>query len=92
MKVETTKMSSRGQVVIPFDIRKEIKAEEGTIFLVIASGEDLILKKIKMPSKKELIKDLKKMSEEGRKNAEKLGIKESDVPDLVDKSRKSKRR
>ena len=32
MPAETIKMSSRGQIVIPQDIREELKASEGTIF------------------------------------------------------------
>ena len=36
-------------------------------------------------SKKDLINDLKKISIEGKKRAENLGIKEEDIPKLVDK-------
>jgi len=48
MAIETTKMSSRGQAVIPLSIRKKMNLREGTIF---AKDEDtIILKKIRMPS------------------------------------------
>ena len=92
MKTETTKMSSRGQIVIPQDVREEIKADEGTIFLVMTSGDTLILKKVKTPSQEEILKNLEDFAKEGQKRAEKLGIKESDVPDLVHKLRKSKQK
>ena len=88
---ETIKMSSRGQIVIPQDIREEIKASEGTIFSVVSSKDAIILKKISVPSKEDLIKELGVIALEGRKRAEKLGIKESDVPELVQRFRKSKR-
>ena len=88
MPIETIKMSSKGQIVIPQDIREEINAEEGTIFSVISSNDAVILKKIKMPSKEELIKEFEKIAKEGSKRAERLGIKESDVPDIVHKIRK----
>ncbi len=91
MKIETTKMSSRGQIVIPQNVREEIHADEGTIFLVMTNGDSLILKKMEMPSKEDLIKQLENFSKEGRKRAEKLGIKESDIPDIVHKFRKEKR-
>ena len=91
MPAETIKMSSRGQVVIPQDIREEIKASEGTIFSVVSAKDAIILKKISTPSKEELIKELGAIALEGRRRAEKLGIKESDVPDLVQRARKSKR-
>ncbi|MEK6847801.1 MAG: AbrB/MazE/SpoVT family DNA-binding domain-containing protein [Nanoarchaeota archaeon] len=43
MIIDTTKMSSRGQVVIPLDIRKDIK--EGDRLIVIRKGDEIILKK-----------------------------------------------
>lgn len=91
MPVETIKMSSRGQIVIPQDIREEIKASEGTIFSVVSANDAIILKKVLTPSKEDLIKEMGAIALEGRKRAEKLGIKESDVPELVQKVRKSKR-
>ena len=90
MAVETTKMSSRGQIVIPQDIREELKASEGTIFSVVSAKDAIILKKISTPSKEDLIKELGAIALEGRKRAEKLGIKESDVPKLIQRVRKFK--
>jgi len=43
MIIDTTKMSSRGQIVIPFDMRKGIN--EGDKLIVIRRGEEIILKK-----------------------------------------------
>ena len=91
MPAETIKMSSRGQIVIPQDIREELKASEGTIFSVVSSKDAIILKKILTPSKEELIKEIGVIALAGRKRAEKLGIKESDVPELVQRVRKYKR-
>lgn len=91
MPAETIKMSSRGQIVIPQDIREEIKASEGTIFSVVSARDTIILKKVSTPSKEDLIKEIEAIALEGRKRAEKLGIKESDVPELVQKLRKPKR-
>ena len=91
MPVETIKMSSRGQIVIPQEIREELNASEGTIFSVVSSKDAIILKKISIPSKEDLIKEIGVIALEGRKRAEKLGIKESDVPELVQRIRKSKR-
>ena len=91
MVVETIKMSSKGQVVIPQGIREEIEADEGTVFAVVGSKDTIVLKKIQTPSKEELIKDLEGIAKEGRRRAEKIGIKERDIPDLVHKLRKSKK-
>ena len=43
MQIDTTKMSSRGQVVIPIDMRKDIK--EGDKLIVIRNNDEIILKK-----------------------------------------------
>ena len=43
MIIDTTKMSSRGQVVIPLDMRKDIK--EGDKLIVIRKNNEIILKK-----------------------------------------------
>lgn len=91
MVVETIKMSSKGQVVIPQSIREEIEADEGTVFAVIGGKDTIVLKKILTPLKEDLIKELKKIAVEGGKRAEKFGIQERNVPDLVHKLRKSKK-
>ena len=91
MPAETIKMSSRGQIVIPQDIREELKASEGTIFSVVSSKDAIILKKIPIPSKEDLIKEIGAIALEGRKRAEKLDIKESDVSKLIERARKSKK-
>ena len=43
MIIDTTKMSSRGQVVIPLDMRKGIN--EGDRLIVIRKDDEIILKK-----------------------------------------------
>lgn len=92
MKIETTKMSSRGQIVIPQNVRAEINAEEGTIFLVMTSGDTLVLKKVETPSKEVFLKEFKDLVTANTKRNEKLGIKESDVPDMIHRLRASKRK
>jgi len=87
MEVEITKMSSRGQIVVPQDLRKELKVKEGTLFAIFGSRDTLVLKKIEAPSKEKLIADLEKIAREGRKRAEKLGLKEKDIPKLIHKAR-----
>lgn len=88
MAVEMVKMSSKGQIVIPQEIRAEICASEGTMFAVVSGRDSIVLKKIATPSKEELICELKEIAKEGAKRAEKLGIKEKDVPDLIHKARR----
>ena len=89
MQVETTKMSSKGQVVIPQDVRKEIQAGKGTMFVVLAGSNDTImLKKIFMPSKEQALRNLKKSARESKKRLLKMGItSEKQVIELALKHR-----
>lgn len=48
--VATTKMSSKGQVVIPEKIRKQLRLDAGTQFVVVGKGDVVILKTIAPPS------------------------------------------
>ena len=88
MDIETTKMSSKGQIVIPQDIRAELHAEEGTVFAVMSSKDTIILKKLETPSKHALIKDLEQIAKEGRKRLETQGIKEKDIDTIIHKARR----
>ena len=89
MVVETIRMSSKGQIVIPRGIREEIDADEGTVFAVVSGKDSVILRKIEKPSNEDLIKDLKALAKEGERRAQKLGIKESDIQSMIHKLRKS---
>ena len=88
MEMETVKMSSKGQVVIPQSIRNELHAGEGTLFVVIGSKDTVLLKKLEKPSKEDLIAKLESIAKEGRRRLESKGIKEEDIPDIVEKSRR----
>ena len=88
MAVEMVKMSSKGQIVIPQDIRAEINASEGTIFAVVSGRDSIVLKKVATPSKEDLIKELQVIAKEGKKRLEAKGIKEADIHSVVEKARK----
>ena len=48
--IATTKMSSKGQVVIPEIIRKKLKLKAGSRFVVVGENDVVILKSIAPPS------------------------------------------
>ncbi|MFH1239777.1 MAG: AbrB/MazE/SpoVT family DNA-binding domain-containing protein [Candidatus Diapherotrites archaeon] len=58
-KMEFTKLSSKGQVVIPGTIRNKMGLSEGDAFAVVGDKDTLLLKRIKIPSRKELFKKFK---------------------------------
>ena len=47
--VSTTKMSSKGQVVIPENIRKNLNLKTGAQFIVVGDKDVVILKSITPP-------------------------------------------
>ena len=49
-KIEVTRLSSKGQVVLPQAIREKMHLEEGERFVVIGNGDTIVLKKLEMPS------------------------------------------
>lgn len=90
MEVETIRMSSKGQIVIPQDIREELKTTEGTIFAVYGHNDTIILKKITTPSKEDLISELGAIAKAGRIKLEKQGITEKDISKIIGARRKWK--
>ncbi len=59
-EIEFTKLSSKGQIVIPRKIRQFLKLEEGTLFLINEQGGTILLKRIEVPE----IKKSEKLSVE----------------------------
>ena len=72
MEVETTKMSTRGQIIIPKEIREYINAEEGTLFTVATLDEEtLIMKKL---DKQKLVNEFKSIRDRVRTKLKKEEI------------------
>jgi AbrB family looped-hinge helix DNA binding protein len=82
----TTKMSSKGQVVIPEDIRKRLNLKSGSQFVVMGEDGVVILKTIEAPS----MKNFDALISEARKQARKAGLKQSDIVAAVAKARTHK--
>lgn len=82
--IETTKMSSKGQIVIPEDIRNRLGLKTGDKFLVMGDKDVVILKALSNPSLEEF-DDLVKAA---RKKAKAVGLNKSDVKKAIIKSRR----
>jgi len=81
--VSTTKMSSKGQVVIPENIRKQLNLKSGAQFVVVGEKDVVILKNISPPS----LDEFDALVAEARKIGEKAGIKKSDIKEAILKAR-----
>lgn len=84
--VSTTRMSSKGQVVIPEAIREEMGLEAGTQFVVVGGRDAIILKSISKPSPAEFGALLKT----ARRQAKRAGMKKADVDSAVRKVRRDR--
>ena len=79
----TTKMSSKGQVVIPEDIRKRLNLKVGAQFVVVGEKDMVIFKSIFQPS----MEEFDELIAEARRQAKKAGVKRSDVAAAIAKVR-----
>jgi bifunctional DNA-binding transcriptional regulator/antitoxin component of YhaV-PrlF toxin-antitoxin module len=79
MDVDITKMSSKGQIVVPVHLRKQLNAKEGTLFAMVGTTDSLMLKKVATPSKGELIASIKEMANESARALKSKGLGEKDV-------------
>jgi AbrB family looped-hinge helix DNA binding protein len=75
----TTRMSSKGQVVIPESIRKRLDLKEGAQFLVVGDEDVVILKLVTPPDKNEF----EALIQEARRQAKATGLKPRDVTSAV---------
>ena len=56
--METTKLSEKGQIVIPKDFREKMGLKPGSRFLVIAAEDSIILQRIEVVKQKMAVDDL----------------------------------
>lgn len=87
-QVATTKMSSRGQVVIPEIIRDSLDFHAGTQFIVIGQGDTIVLKSITPPP----VSKFRTLLARAERAAKESGLKKADVDDAVTQSRKAKQK
>jgi len=76
-------MSSKGQVVIPEDIRKRLKLKAGSQFVVVGENDVVILKEISPPS----LYEFDTLIAEARRQGKEAGLKQSDVNKAIVKVR-----
>ena len=79
----TTRMSSKGQIVIPEEVRKRLGLEAGVEFVVVGQGDAVILKVISPPSKSEF----RRLLAQARTQARKAGLKKKDLEEALRRAR-----
>ncbi len=82
-EVATTRMSSKGQVVIPEEIREALGLQAGAQFVVVGEGDAVILKRIHKPS----IREFKGLLSKARKQTRRAGLSRDEVGKSIKRSR-----
>ncbi|MHB1349351.1 MAG: AbrB/MazE/SpoVT family DNA-binding domain-containing protein [Desulfobulbaceae bacterium] len=77
--ISTTKMSSKGQVVIPENIRRNLNLKAGAQFIVVGDKDVVILKSISPPS----IDEFDKLIAKARKDSKTAGLKKTDIAEAI---------
>lgn len=87
ISTEVTSLSSKGQVVIPDRIRKELGLVAGTKLIVISDGSNLLLKPMEEPK----MDVFKKLMEESKKFGKQEKLKKSDLKKTIQDVRRESR-
>ena len=82
----TTTLSSKGQVVIPEEIRVRLGLKAGAQFVVVGDRDTVILKVLEPPS----LKEFQGLMAQARKAAKQAGVKRADVAKAITKVRRAK--
>lgn len=83
-ETELVKVSPRGQVVIPKDLRDLLDIKGGDRLIAVASGDAILLKKVDIP---ELQKGWERIFRWGEEFAKEKGIEEVDVEKIIHRRR-----
>ncbi len=81
--IATTRMSSKGQIVIPESVRKRLNLKEGAQFVVVGEGDVVILKVIKAPEMESFVS----LIQQARQQAKTAGLKRSDIGKAISRAR-----
>jgi AbrB family looped-hinge helix DNA binding protein len=80
--VSITKISSRGQIVIPQKIREKLNLKEGNMLLILNQNDSICLKKIEIPK----IKSWNEAANPFREAAKKSGFTKEDLNRIIEES------
>ncbi len=79
-RIATTKLSSKGQVVIPEAIRRRLGLQSGTEFVVLGEDGTVILKVIDPPS----MREFDAIVAQAREDARRAGLRRSDIAAAIE--------
>lgn len=83
--IKLTRLSSKGQIVIPKELRELMHLEDGELFAMYGEYDTIVLKRLELPSESEF----KRLLEWGEDFAESEGITKEDVEKAISEYRKT---
>ncbi|MDD5650890.1 MAG: AbrB/MazE/SpoVT family DNA-binding domain-containing protein [Candidatus Nanoarchaeia archaeon] len=83
-KLEITTLSSRGQIVIPQDMRDELNLKIGEKFIIAKKDGIIILKKLELGE----FKDFEKVLKKTQSFVKEKGIEQKDLDEAIKRVRK----
>ena len=78
-RIATTRMSSKGQVVIPENVRKRLGLKAGSEFVVVAGDDAVILKPVTEPD----MSQFDELLAEARRQARRVGLRKADITNAI---------
>lgn len=78
-RIATTRMSSKGQVVIPENVRKRLGLKAGSEFVVLASDDAVVLKPVTEPD----MSQFDELLAEARQQARRAGLRKADITNAI---------
>ena len=88
MNIEITKMSSRGQVVIPQNIRQDRSIKDGERFLVYDLDDSIVLKRVKSLQRIRSMDEFERVFSSMWRTAKARNITRSDIANEIKAVRK----
>ena len=85
--IEVTTISSKGQVVIPATVRKEMHLSNGSKLLVLTEGNNLLLKPLYKPR----LQVFEALIRRSQRYTKEVGLRKSDVKKAIKKVRRESR-
>ena len=89
--VMTTKMSSKGQVVLPEALRQMYGWGSGTAFTILAYKGSIIMQPLKTPTDDEIAAEFEDAFAESRRQAMDAGMTPMDISNAIAEVRSSRR-
>ncbi len=85
--IDYTTVSTKGQVVLPKQIREMLSIAPGSQLVVMSDGDNILMKPVKQPS----LAEFSSLMDAAKEWATGVGMKESDINDAIKEVRKRKK-